>query len=73
MSAPRGVELDDPYLVALEYVLREVVVGEFDHFRVGRVNGRRALGKDRQTDACKQRTARVNMGWGGGRDEQKGW
>lgn len=44
VSAPRGVELDYPYIVALEHVLGEIVVGEFDHFRVGRVNGHRTPG-----------------------------
>lgn len=61
VAAPRGVELDHPYVVALQYVLREIVVGELDHVGVGRVDGRRALGQGRQTNACKTTSSVVNV------------
>lgn len=52
MSAPRGVELDHPYLGALEYLV-EIVVGELDDVGVGRVNGHRTAGEGQQQNACK--------------------
>jgi len=55
MSTPWRVEFDHPYVVTLKNFLREIVVGEFDYVRVGRVNGRGVFGQCHERNVCEQR------------------